>query len=122
MSTELRKRPKPVLVTESHLKQMDWQDSIDRCEDLKRKEKAHGHELAYKCGDEVIDFQGNVGVLTHKEFLYADTPSGPGHDVWQLVVLQKATLKTYSNPAALSLHCMREDVQHGDLKPANLRL
>jgi hypothetical protein len=120
--TATRKVPKPILIIASSARQMTWQGSIDRCEELMQKHREHGHKLPYKCGDEVIDFEGRVGVLTHKEFLYPETETGPGHDVWQLVVQHKASCKTYSNPSALSLHCVREDVQHEEFRPANLLL
>jgi hypothetical protein len=95
---------KPVIVDESCVKQMTWERSIREQAARVEKDKKHGHELPFVCGDEVMTPEGRVGVLVHKEFLYRNTECGPGHDVWMLDVKFKAYIKTYSNPAALTKH------------------
>jgi hypothetical protein len=75
------------------------------------KDRVHGHKLPLKCGDEVRDPEGRKGILTHKEFLYENTPEGPGHDVWLLNVQYMAYVRTFSNPSALTLVRTREEVK-----------
>lgn len=93
--------PRPVFIDEHCFPQMTWDRSIKEQTVRVEKNNLYGHELPYVCGDEVTTFDGQVGVLVHKEFLYRDTPNGPGHDVWMLNVQFKAALRTYSNPTSL---------------------
>lgn len=92
------KKHHPVYLNATHYR-MDWGRSIERCNEMRRKDEIHGHKLPYKPGDEVIDPTGRVGVLIHKEFL-RDEPE-LGHEIWQLAVQYGAEIKTFSNPSAL---------------------